>query len=543
MAGNIRTGCAGATVSQAEPEMVNALDGILVKRMLINGFNSLCNNVNYLNEMNIFPVSDSDTGTNMKNTVEKGVLAMGDGAAFHTVLSMFANAMMTGSRGNSGLILSQYFRGISDHCRGKDVVTAEELYAALQHAYQHAYKSVLHPVEGTMLSVMRESVQQVPPVSIDNCSVTEFFATLVEKMLISTQQTVMQMPLLCENNVVDSGALGLYLIFDGMNRTLQGMPGYFDCEKSDVLPKRALGVEKNVSFFRYCTEFVVSLRDANVLESVNRELAAKGDSIVVAKDNGLLKIHIHTNQPKKIMDEFAWHGEIASRKIDDLFVTKEFARLHKRKHDEYAIVVFTEGEGNAALFERMGADVAFSVPYGHVPDEDELKVLLEPFLLDFILVFPLDKVMQDRLNRIRWFSDVKNMHVAETAGLARTFFSLTAVNFIDSYSDVVRVVEAMKKREIYQACISRIPGSESVKFDGRVGTENVVSSRSLNEVLGVIATGKVLGPYSSVVVIKGLCGNSEELEAIQQYMSGVSNVECSYFEGGQQTCDYVLGAY
>jgi len=530
-------------VSQAEPKSVNALDGLLLKRMLINGFNSLCNNVNYLNEMNIFPVSDSDTGTNMKNTVEKGVLAMGDGAAFHTTLSLFANAMLTGSRGNSGLILSQYFRGISEHCKGKDVVTAKDLYSALQHAYQHAYNSVLHPVEGTMLSVMRESIQKVPPECIDSCSVTDFFASLVEQMLISTQQTVTQMPLLGENNVVDSGALGLYLIFDGMNRTLQGIAGYFDCEQSDILPKRAVGVEKNVSFFRYCTEFVVSLRDSKVPESVNRDLAARGDSIVVGQENGLLKVHIHTNQPKKVMDEFGWHGAISSRKIDDLFVTKEFARLHERKQDEFAIVVFTEGDGNASLFERMGADVAFSVPYGYVPDEDELKALLDPFLLDFLLVFPLDKVMQDRLNRIRWFADLKNVYVAETVGLARTFYSLSAVNFMDSYSDVVRVIEAMKRRDIYQSFISRSKVYGSAEFDGRIGTETVVSGRNLNGVLDVIAARKQLSAYSSVVVFRGLHGDSEGLEMIQKHLEGIGNVECSVFDGGQQASDYVLGAY
>jgi len=521
----------------------NTLDGKLLKRMLSGGMANLTYNCDYLNELNVFPVSDSDTGTNMKNTVERGIQALSDDDSFHKVMSAFAKGMLAGSRGNSGLILSQYFCGIAEHTEGRGHVTVEELCSALQQAQRHAYKAVLHPVEGTMLTVMRDGIQAALPYVDAKTSMQEFFDVLSAQMLMCTQNTVRQMDLLHEYNIVDSGALGLLLMVDGMNRVLQGRTDYFDCEHSDVLPKRATGVEKSITFFRYCTEFAVRLKDPRGTLPADDYLISKGDSIVLGNDKGVLKVHIHTNQPKKLMDEYSWYGEIVSRKIDDLYVTNEFARLHKRKHDGYAVVVFTDGDGNAKLFEQMGADAAFSVPSGYSADEDELKTLLAPFLLDYLVVFPSDDAMRERLNRIRWYSDLKNVSVAETVGLTSTFYALSSLTFIEEYGYVVESLKQLQKHEMYQACVNVSAKGPAFQYEVKAGNRNPKVMDSLTEVLDSVAGELEKCHYSAVVVFGGALTRAEDTTAIDAQFTKKCDVGYTYVDGGQQACQYVIGAY
>jgi len=510
--------------------------------MLLNGFASLSHNKNYLNDLNIFPVSDSDTGTNMKNTFEKGVAALKDEASFHSVISVFVKGMLIGSRGNSGLILSQYFWGIHEYTKDKETVTIADLCGALQHAYYLAYRAVLQPADGTMLTVMRDIIKRVLPKINDKTSVTEFFDILVEEMFRCTQETIEQMDVLRENNVVDSGALGLYLIFDGMKRTLHDDLQYFDCEQSDLLPKRIPEFIKNVSFFRYCTEFVLKMHDEKNRDYFARLLEKRGDSIVVAEDESVLKVHLHTNEPQKIMDEFSKYGNIATKKVDDLFLTQEFERLQQRKHKGFAVIAFTNGEGNATALERLGADVAFSVPFGYSPNEDELKMLIDGFLNENLIVFPNDKEIQERFRRIKWFSNLQDLYVVDSDGLAKTFFTLSSLIFADEFMNVIKSLESLKKRQVFQTSIKAPVAGNHIQYSGYL-KKRIISNKDLATLLNAVANEYILRPYSTVVVFGGKHCNPKDIDIIQAHFENNSNVEFTYLDNQQNDCDYIIGAY
>jgi len=510
--------------------------------MLLNGFTSLSYNKDYLDDLNVFPVSDSDTGTNMKNTFEKGIAELTDESSFHTVFSAFVKGMLVGSRGNSGLILSQYFLGIYDYTKDKESVTSADLCGALQHAYCMACRAVLQPAYGTMLTVMRDAISRVVPKISEKTSAKEFFNIFVEEMFLCTQETVKQMDMLRENNVVDSGALGLYLIFDGMKRTLNGDVQYFDCEQSELLPKRIPSVAKNVSFFRYCTEFILKKHDTQKRDYFVSLLEEKGESIVVAEDGDILKVHIHTNKPQEIIDEFSEYGNIAIKKVDDLFMTQEFEKLKQRKHAEFAVVAFTNGEGNATLLEQLGVDVAFSVPAGHFPDEDELKMLLDDLLEENLIVFPDDKQIQERLKRIKWFSNLGNLYVAETDSLPKTFFTLSSLIFADDFKNITKSLDNLKKQQTFQTKITATGTKEDEQYSAYLNNK-VIAENNFKALLNVVANEDVLSQYSTVVVFGGKDCRPNDVASVCAHFENNDSIEFTYFDGGQCDCDFIIGAF
>jgi len=520
----------------------NKINGRLLCKMLLNGFESLSYNKNYLDALNIFPVSDSDTGANMKNTFKKGIVALNDEDSFHAVFSVFVKGMLIGSRGNSGLILSQYFLGIQEYTKYKEAVTIAELCGALQHAYAMAYKAVIRPAEGTMLTVMRNGINRSLPKINDEMSAKEFFDILVEEMFLCTQETAEQMTVLRENNVVDSGALGLYLIFDGMRRALNNDLQYFDCEQDDSLPKRTTTLVKSVSFFRYCTEFVLKMHDIRCKEYFVHLIEKRGDSIVIAVDEDVLKVHIHTNVPQEIMNDFTEYGNIAVKKVDDLFLTQEFERLRQRKHKGFAVAVFTSGEGNAAILEQLGADVAFCVPCGYYPTEDELKSLIDGFLKENVIVFSCEKETHERLRRIKWFSNLQNLYVAESDSLIKTFFAISSLIFADEFKNVVKSLENPKKQRCFQASVKVLGGENHVQYSCFFKDE-IIDDEDFTGLLNTVVNEKILSSYSTVVAFGGKHCKTKDIDSIHAHFERNENVEFTYFDGGQQDCDFIIGAY
>jgi len=519
----------------------HTIDGELLCKMLIGGFTNLSHNVDYLNGINVFPVSDGDTGTNMKKTFESGVAALNGHVSFCDTFSAFVKGLLVGSRGNSGFILSQYFLGIYEYTKGKNAVSVTDLTSALPYAYQVAYRAVLNPAEGTILTIMRDGTKRTLQKIDDKTSVQEFFDILAGEMFICVRETVNQMSLLHDNNVLDSGAVGLYLIFDGMRSAFHENLQHFDCEESVSLPSRSKTLIKTLSFFRYCTEFVLSMHRVQSRDYFLRLLTNRGDSIVVATDESLLKVHIHTNEPQKILDDFKNFGDIVTMKVDDLFLTQEFDKLKHRKHAGFAVVAFTYGEGNAATLENLGADVAFCVPIGHNPSEESLQKLLGDFLKENLIVFASDKEIREKLRRIKWFADFQNVYVAESDSLANAFFTLSSLIFADEFRNVVKSLEILKKQKIFQTSIKTMTVYNYMQYSGNLGGQTITMNDFV-ELLNVVSSEKVLAPYSTVVVFGGKNCKQEDVDGIRAHFRKISGVEFTYLDGQQQECDFIIGA-
>jgi len=520
----------------------NTIDGEMLRKMLTSGFSNLSHNTDYLNGINVFPVSDGDTGTNMKKTFESGVAALNGETSFCDSFSAFVKGLLLGSRGNSGFILSQYFLGVYEHTKGKNTISVADLGSALPHAYQVAYRAVLNPAEGTMLTIMREGPKRTLQKIDDKTSVQEFFDILADEMFICVRETVNQMSLLHDNNVLDSGAVGLYLIFDGMRRAFHEDLTYFDCEENPVFPSRSKTPIKTYSFFRYCTEFVLNMHKAQSRDYFVRLLENRGDSIVVAADDNLLKVHIHTVEPQKILDEFGKYGDIVTMKVDDLFLSQEFDRLKQRKHAGFAVAAFTYGEGNAATLENMGVDGVFCVPSGHDPSEESLHMLLSGFLTENLIVFASDKVIRERLRKIKRNANLQNVYVAESDSLANVFFMLSSLIFADEFKNVVKSLEILKKRKVFETSIKTMVVYNHTQYLGNLGGQTI-NMNDFPELLNVVLSEKVLSPYSTVVVFGGKDCKQEDIDCIRAHFEKNSSVEFTYLDGQQQECGFIIGAF
>ena len=505
-------------------KQIVSIDGTSIYHMLRFAFTSLSFNESYLNDINTFPVSDSDTGTNMKRTFRKGLLATGENQTAGSALVSFAKNMSMDSRGNSGFILSQYFLGLSEYLKDKDSITLEDFSEAIVHAYKVAYAAVLNPMEGTMLTVMRvgamralEKLQSMP-----DASFADFFEIFSQSIFSAVLQTHSQMGLLEANNVVDSGALGFYLVIDGMKKSFDEEEPYFNCSESTTLPKRVSDADNPLTFFRYCTEFTIDLKERHSKEYFSEILSGRGDSIVVAINENLLKVHIHTNAPSTIIKEFGKFGRLVFTKADDLFETPQFERLKRRKHVGYAVVAFTNGDQTATLYERLGVDAAFPVPKGHVPTEEELKKLLEPYLDGKLVVYSADRKIEDLLKSMHWWGGYKNLFVVECRGLANTFFKLASSMFDGSFEDFKKQSDLLKK-------------IKTTEF-------RIAEGEDLKSQLKQFLSPKRLNGYSTLAVFGGRNISQDDINTITSFFAENVEIEFNYFPGGQDDPLVIIGA-
>ena len=510
--------------------------------MLTSGFENLSFNKEYLDEINVFPVSDNDTGTNMTNTFESGINAMQATLSFSETFSKFIIGISDGARGNSGFILSQYFLGIYEYTKHKKTVTVADLCSALKQAYEMSYEAVHMPIEGTMLTIMREGIERTLPKVSGKMSVNAFFDILVNEMFACTQETINQMNVLRENTVLDSGAVGLFLVFDGMKRALDNISQVFDCKESEILPKRNKTLVKSISFFRYCMQFVIKLRDEKSRDYFINLLKRRGDSIIVTISEGVLSVHVHTNQSQKVIDDFAKFGTFTSSRIDDLFHSQEFKRLNQRKHNGFAVIAFTHGEGNCMTFEQLGADVAYCVPNGYNISEYELKLLLDFFLTELLIVFPNNNETYKRLKNIQWYSDYKNMYVVESDNLPKNFFYLSSLMFTDDYNKITKSLDTMKKRRVLHFAVKSEISNDYVQFVCSVGKKKFVEY-GLFELLQKIDEDKAFKTCSAVVVFGGKSPRQDDVKCICNYYKDKEDLDFIYLTGRQADCDFVIGAY
>ena len=520
---------------------IYSINGKLLCKMLTSGFENLSFNKEYLDEINVFPVSDNDTGTNMTNTFGSGINAMQATLSFNDTFSKFITGISDGARGNSGFILSQYFLGIYECTKHKRTLNIADLCFALTEAYKISYEAVHMPIEGTMLTIMREGIERTLPKVNDKMSVNAFFDTLVNEMFICTQETINQMNVLRENTVLDSGAVGLFLIFNGMKRALDNTSQVFDCKKSEILPKRNKTLVKNISFFRYCMQFVIKLREEKSRDYFINLLKRRGDSIIVTISEGVLSVHVHTNQSQKVIDEFAKFGNFTSSRVDDLFYSQEFKRLNQRKHDGFAVIVFTHGEGNAMTFEQLGADVAYCVPNEYSISEDELKLLLDFFLTENLIAFPNNNETFKRLKNIQWYSNYKNLYVVEADNLPKTFFNLSSLMFDGGYANIIKSLDTMKKKRVFHTGVKSEIKNDYIQFVCSIGKKKFVEY-GLFELLQIIDEDKTLKECSTIVVFGGKSPRQDDVKCICNYFNK-KDLDFIYLNGRQPDYDFVIGAY
>ena len=339
----------------------------------------------YVNSLNVFPVPDGDTGTNMGMTIENGAKEVADKSASTVgeVAAIFAKGLLMGARGNSGVITSQLFRGFSQSVKGKDELDGQALALAFQSGVEVAYKAVMKPVEGTILTVSRGAAIGAKKKAEATNDAVEVMKAALEGAKTALAKTPDMLPVLKEVGVVDSGGQGLVFIYEGFLSALTGE--YIASEDFQATPatmSQMINAEHHKSVaghvateditFGYCTEIMVALKQGPTYvkdfdyDEFRNYLNDLGDSLLVVNDDEIVKVHVHTEDPGLVMQEGLKYGSLVKVKVDNMRNQHE-AQLEKEEktakpaeENEYAIIAVVAGEGLAEIFKAQGVDYIIS---------------------------------------------------------------------------------------------------------------------------------------------------------------------------------------
>ncbi len=348
------------------------ISGKVLRDAIISGANNISNNKESVDELNVFPVPDGDTGTNMSMTIKNALpelMKMNDSVTVETVAQTAASAMLRGARGNSGVILSLLFRGLSKGLIGKKEASVEDYCKALSLGVEAAYKSVMKPTEGTVLTVARVAAERANESSCKDFP--ELFDVLLTNAKETLDKTPEMLPILKKAGVVDAGGMGYYVILSGMasviknNVIIESIGG----EKAEAaVVKNAAGTYETDIEFTYCTEYIVVKKD-NEQDSMKLRayLESIGDCVVVVDDDSIIKVHVHTEHPGKAIEEGILYSSLKNLKIENIKVKHTGAAAkadmqRKQKlapvqpEKEFGFVCVTSGAGLEELFKDLGAD-------------------------------------------------------------------------------------------------------------------------------------------------------------------------------------------
>ncbi len=352
------------------------ISGKILRDAVISGANNIVNNKSMVDELNVFPVPDGDTGTNMSMTIKNAMpelKMMNDDVTVGAVAEAAASAMLRGARGNSGVILSLLFRGLSKGLNGKTSATAQDIAKSLGLGVAAAYKSVMKPTEGTILTVAREASEAAEKTAAETDDPAKMFKTITEAAKIALDKTPELLPVLKKAGVVDAGGMGFYVILCGMRQVVEGGEIIQSNEdvrsevKEPVITNAAGSVQADIEF-TYCTEFIVQkkadCKDSNLLRAY---LESIGDCVVVVDDDDIIKVHVHTEHPGKALEQGLLFGSLVNLKIENMKEQhknqeKKVEMAKKKKaqpvkpEKQFGFVSVVNGAGLEAIFTDLGVD-------------------------------------------------------------------------------------------------------------------------------------------------------------------------------------------
>lgn len=376
--------------------IVKYIDNVTFKKMLLGAAANLENNKAIVDALNVFPVPDGDTGTNMNLTVQSAMREIG-GLTESTITHIadaVANGSLMGARGNSGVILSQLFRGMAKGVKGAGKIDCKIIAESFKSASDTAYKAVMKPVEGTILTVARETAEKAMATYVEYEDVAEFLNSLIEQAKYTLDRTPDMLKVLKQADVVDAGGKGLVFLLEGALAALKGVE-----IKQEKIEQVVIETEKEIAgfssedeiIFAYCTEFFIKNPTKSAEEFLSK-IYDKGDSIVCVGDEKLIKVHLHTNNPGQVLAIAVKYGELLKIKIDNM---KEQLRERiknsskkSREKKKYGFVSIGMGDGIQKVFTDLNVDVFLSGGQTMNPSTEDILEAAKDINAEHIIILP-----------------------------------------------------------------------------------------------------------------------------------------------------------
>ena len=541
------------------------------KGMIRSGCANLENNAAHINTLNVFPVPDGDTGTNMSmtftNGYEEAMKCSSD--SISDVAKAFSRGLLMGARGNSGVITSQIFRGFYQHIEGKSEIETEDVAKAFENGARVAYKAIMKPVEGTILTVIREASWYANhDYEEEHLDLNAYFDRLCKYSAESLASTPEYLPVLKEVGVVDSGGAGLVKILEGFRDYINGNPVEFENKKETAEVNPALMLENEE--FGYCTEFIVRL-DENIVNTFDEKILKKkltdmgGESLVVVKDEDLVKVHVHTLHPGDALNIGQRYGEFIKLKIENMQeqhstiianasaepVKKETVKEVKaeKQPQKYGIVAVAAGEGITQLFYDLGADIVVAGGQTMNPStEDFVKVVNELDNCENVFIFPNNSNIILAAKQTQSVMSDRNIYVMETksvqAGLSGVGMFNREGEVEDIIADLEDVIANVDASSITYAIKDTTFEGVEVKEGDYIAIHKgiVASGKDRKEVVfRLLDTLLENDKKELITLIVGDDKDDEEVSEIENYIADHSSLECEVIDGGQPVYSYLIG--
>jgi len=553
------------------------IDGQLFKKLVVNGSLRLKNNLERINELNVFPVPDGDTGSNMSATMQAGsksILAVEDNS-IGSVAKILARGMLMGARGNSGVILSQLFSGMANGLKGIDAADAVQFSKALRQGVEQAYAAVINPVEGTILTVAREGADVALAIAHSKTTFEDLFSKYIDELNASLERTPDLLPILKEVGVIDSGGAGFIEVVLGMNDALKGKI-YTDSQQQaqpidKTKPAHAMNMDsfKDATDFGYCTEFIMQLEKVDEFSQKDfvEMISPLGDSLVVVQDDNILKVHIHTKTPGDALNLGQRFGFFINMKIENMTVQHTEVVMHQptsfeepcecghehasgtapRVHKKYALIAVVNGDGLKDTFVEMGCDFIIDGGQTMNPSVEDFVKASANIEAENIIIIPNNKNVLLSAETAAKLIENKKVFVLAAKTIPQGYAALTMFDATQdpetNIKDMMRHIKNVKTGEITYAIRESVNNGMKINkndFMGIFNGEIVVSVRDRLEAAKALLKSMVDKFTEIVTIMFGADVEEDEVNEIVDEVSASFPVEIEIINGGQDIYSYII---
>jgi len=538
------------------------ISGFDLEQMIKNGLAQLQTREAEINRLNVFPVSDGDTGTNMRLTLAHGIGYARPDAHAGAYLKRLSEGMLLGARGNSGVILSQFFKGFWTALADCGQIDGAALCSGLRGGYKAAYHAVVKPAEGTILTVTREGIERIMPLLTPGVSAERLLTLYLDEMNRSLLRTPDLLPVLKEAGVVDSGALGFIAVTEGMLKCLRGET--VTAEAAPAVPVTRVNFDlfdENSAFKDgYCMEFVLQLMNAPrydhdfSLAGFIHELERFGESIVAVRDGMRVKVHIHTLTPAEIIVRSQTYGEFLTFKLENMQVqhNEHDKQLQtERQHKLLAVAAVVNGEGMKRIFTDLGCDVVIDGGATMNTSSQEFMDAFSQLDADAVVVLPNNANVILAAEQAVALSGADNITVLPSKSMAEGYFAIAMDvrnsediafrlhEMRDGLRNTVTLCEATASRDYADSAVACKKGDELVLLNNK---PVCAGSEAVQVILDGLALVEDMDDRETCMVFRGMGADAEQEDALREAIEARwPQLEVAFADGGMHVYHWVLG--
>ena len=553
---------AGTTFAEGNPHMIKTIDGIMYLNMLRGGAQRLEENRAAVNDLNVFPIPDGDTGDNMFMTVNAGAAKPAEDAVISAAANAAAREMLLGARGNSGVILSRIFAGIAKGMGEAQSLDTGGFIAALEAGVTEAYGAVSTPVEGTILTVYREGVEKLSGSAPQGFE--ELFDILLPELARSLERTPELLDVLKEAGVVDSGGAGFIYIVEGMRNALSG--AHYETLGLNPAAPQSVNLdaftEDSVLEFGYCTEFLLRLQRSKIdldrfdLDGFIAWLNTVGDSVVCFREGSIVKVHVHTKAPGEILNRCQQYGEFLTTKIENMTLQHngshgmQALKLKNSKPKKpFGIVTVAAGTGIKELFTSLGCDVVVDGGQSMNPSAEELVRAFDETGAQTIYVFPNNSNIILTAEQAAQLYDNADVRIIKTKTIGEGYAAISMFDTTVGGADAVtaylnEIIGGVVTGMVSRASRDATAGEIAVRKDdyiGFVGDEIYVDETTAEAAMLSLCDRLNAGRYDILLILAGADADAGAASQMYDALSArYPRSEVIMAEGGQPIYDYIL---